>query len=123
MTKFSGITPVLRIFDEAKAREFYIEFLGFQQVFEHRLGDNFPIYIGIAHSGFTLHLTEHHGDASPGAALRISTDDVDAYSRFLAAKDYKYAKPGEATLTPWGTKEITLTDPFGNRLVFFEPVT
>ena len=25
----STITPVLRIFDEAKAREFYVDFLGF----------------------------------------------------------------------------------------------
>lgn len=122
MTKFNGIIPVLRIFDEAKTREFYIEFLGFDQIFQHTFGDNFPIYIGVAHSGCVLHLSEHHGDTSPGAALRISTDDVDAYSKLLAAKDYKYAKPGAATLTPWGTKEITLTDPFGNRLVFYEEV-
>lgn len=120
MTKFNGIIPVLRIFDEAKAREFYIDFLGFTQTFEHTFGENFPIYIGVAHSGCILHLSEHHGDASPGAALRISAEDVDSYSELLAAKDYKYAKPGAATLTPWGTKEITLTDPFGNRLVFSE---
>lgn len=64
MTSFNGTTPVLRIFDEAKAREFYIDFLGFTQIFEHRFGDNFPIYIGISHSGCVLHLSEHHGDAT-----------------------------------------------------------
>ena len=122
MTKFNGIIPVLRIFDEARAREFYIEFLGFAQTFEHTFGDNFPIYIGVAQSGCILHLSEHHGDASPGTTLRISTEDVDAFSKMLAAKDYKYAKPGTAALTPWGTKEITLTDPFGNRLIFFEKI-
>lgn len=122
MTSFDGIIPVLRIFDEEKAREFYIDFLGFAQVFEHTFGENFPIYIAIAHSACILHLSEHHGDASPGAAIRISTDDVDAFSKILAAKDYKFAKPGAASLTPWGTKEITLTDPFSNRLVFFEHI-
>ena len=30
------ITPIFRSFDEAKAREFYIDFLGFEVTFEHR---------------------------------------------------------------------------------------
>jgi catechol 2,3-dioxygenase-like lactoylglutathione lyase family enzyme len=29
-------TPILRIFDEAKAREFYVDFLGFKVDWEHR---------------------------------------------------------------------------------------
>jgi hypothetical protein len=35
-TQMSRIIPVFRIFDVAKAREFYLEFLGFAVVFEHR---------------------------------------------------------------------------------------
>ena len=34
---FHDPTPVLRTFDEAKAREFYFGFLGFQVDWEHRL--------------------------------------------------------------------------------------
>jgi hypothetical protein len=30
------ITPVLRCFDEAKTREFYLDFLGFKVDWEHR---------------------------------------------------------------------------------------
>jgi hypothetical protein len=30
------ITPILRSFDEAKAREFYIDYLGFSVDWEHR---------------------------------------------------------------------------------------
>ena len=41
------VTPILRIFDEVKAREFYLEFLGFTLNFEHRLNDNAPLYMGI----------------------------------------------------------------------------
>jgi hypothetical protein len=38
----------------------------------------------------------------------------------LAAKDYRYAKPG-INDAPWDAKTFTLTDPFGNRLSFNEP--
>jgi 8-oxo-dGTP pyrophosphatase MutT (NUDIX family) len=31
-------TPILRIFDEAKAKEFYVEFLGFTVDWEHHFG-------------------------------------------------------------------------------------
>ncbi len=31
-------TPILRIFDEAKAKEFYVGFLGFKVDWEHRPG-------------------------------------------------------------------------------------
>jgi hypothetical protein len=41
-------TPILRSFDEAKAREFYLDFLGFQVVFEHRFEPGMPLYMGVA---------------------------------------------------------------------------
>ena len=34
---FAPAIPILRIFDEAKAREFYVGFLGFKIDWEHRL--------------------------------------------------------------------------------------
>ena len=33
---FGKATPILRIFDEAKAKEFYVAFLGFKVDWEHR---------------------------------------------------------------------------------------
>ncbi|MFP3560523.1 glyoxalase superfamily protein, partial [Paraburkholderia sp. SIMBA_049] len=36
--------PIIRIFSEDKAREFYVDFLGFSVDWEHRFGDNFPLY-------------------------------------------------------------------------------
>ena len=35
-------TPILRIFDEAKAREFYLDFLGFRLDWQHRFDDHAP---------------------------------------------------------------------------------
>ncbi|WP_088347854.1 MULTISPECIES: glyoxalase superfamily protein [Rhodomicrobium] len=113
-------TPVLRIFDEAKAREFYCDFLGFTVDWEHRFGDDFPLYMQVSSGVCRLHLSEHYGDASPGAQVRIESDDVDAFAAALRAKAYKYARPG-VEATPWGNRESRLTDPFGNRLTFFTP--
>jgi len=110
--------PILRIFDEAKAREFYVEFLGFALDWEHRFEPGLPLYLQVSRAGCVLHLTEHHGDASPGAALRIETSDLDALQRDLAAKRYTYARPAIED-QPWG-REMSIKDPSGNRLIFFQ---
>ena len=112
---FSPPVPILRLFDKAKAREFYIGYLGFAVRWEHRFGDNFPLYIEIARDACVIHLSEHHGDATPVSALRIAISDAGAFHRELAAKDYRYFKPGYDA----AEREICVTDPFGNRLIFF----
>jgi uncharacterized glyoxalase superfamily protein PhnB len=114
---FGKITPILRIFDEAKAREFYLEFLGFKLDWEHRFEPGFPLYMQVSMGGCTLHLSEHHGDVCPGASIRIETDELDAYHAQLTAANYKYARPG-IEQTPWDSREVRIADPFGNRLVF-----
>ena len=118
MPSFGPVVPILRIFDEAKAREFYVGFLGFRIVFEHRFGDNFPLYLGVSLGGCELHLSEHHGDACPGAHVRMRADDIAGFLKSLREKAYRYAKPGEPEQMPWGSLELTIADPFGNRLTF-----
>lgn len=110
--------PILRIFDEAKARQFYVEFLGFKVDWEHRFEPGMPLYMQVSSGACLLHLSEHHGDATPGAAVRIETADVDDLQRTLLARKYKYARPGVED-TPWGTRDMSIKDPFGNRLTFW----
>lgn len=112
--------PILRIFDEAKAREFYVEFLGFKVDWQHRFDANFPLYLQVSRDGCTLHLTEHHGDCCPGAALRIQATDLMGYQAELATKAFRYARPDIEDM-PWGTRDMSIKDPFGNRLTFTEP--
>ncbi len=118
--KLGKIIPILRIFDEAKAREFYLDFLGFKVDWEHRFEPALPLYLQVSSGECILHLSEHHGDCSPGAAVRIDVDDVDALQQALLAKAYGYARPGVED-TPWGRREMQVRDPFGNRLVFAGP--
>jgi hypothetical protein len=39
------VIPTLRMFDVAKAREFYLDYLGFTVDFEHRFHDNAPLFM------------------------------------------------------------------------------
>lgn len=45
---FTRIAPLIRIFDESKAKEFYVEFLGFNIDFEHRDSDDAPLYMQVS---------------------------------------------------------------------------
>ncbi len=109
--------PILRSFDEAKAKAFYVDYLGFRVDWQHRFDKDAPLYLRVSRDGCVLHLTEHHGDCTPGAALRIQVDDIDAWYAELAAKDYRNARPSIEKM-PWGSRDMKVTDPFGNRLVF-----
>ena len=119
MTTLGKATPILRMFDEAKAREFYLDYLGFAVVFEHRFADDMPLYMGIVRDNVTLHLSEHHGDACPGAAVRIEVADAMAFLKELQEKKYRFLNPGLQDQS-WGSREVSVKDPFGNRLVFFQ---
>jgi uncharacterized glyoxalase superfamily protein PhnB len=114
-------TPIFRIFDEAKAREFYLGFLGFAVDWEHRFEPNAPLYMQVSRGACSLHLSEYHGDCCPGAAARIRVDNLDALAAELQAKGYKYYRPAIEAM-PWGTRDMTVQDPFGNRLTFTDAV-
>ncbi|WP_153980269.1 glyoxalase superfamily protein [Paenibacillus xylanilyticus] len=114
-----GIVPILRIFDEDKAKEFYVNYLEFVVDWEHRFEEGMPLYMQISLDSIVLHLSEHHGDCTPGAALRIEMKDLGALCGRLNQKKYKQSRPG-ITDTPWGLREMTVTDPFGNRIIYYE---
>ncbi len=90
---FGPVIPVLRIFDVAKAREFYGEYLGFAIDWEHTFEDHAPVYFQASREGVLLHLSEHHGDASPAATVRILVPDVMALHRELQEREYRLRPP------------------------------
>ncbi|KJZ78904.1 hypothetical protein HIM_01677 [Hirsutella minnesotensis 3608] len=116
--EFQSVIPVLRIFDIAKADEFYLEYLGFRIDWDHRFDDKAPLYRQISRGGLRLHLSEHHGDASPGAQVRVMMRGLDTYHGELSAKDYRYMRPGIEEGPAPGCREMGVIDPFGNHLKF-----
>ncbi|WP_275937525.1 glyoxalase superfamily protein [Paraburkholderia susongensis] len=108
--------PILRIFSVEKAYEFYLGYLGFTLEWEHRFADDLPLYAQIKRGDVVFHLSEHHGDSTPGSAVFLPVDDIDALHQELQSKQYRYARPGVETVD-WG-REMAIADPFGNRLRF-----
>ncbi len=104
--------PVLRIYDLAKAMEFYVDFLGFRLDWEHRYAPDLPVYAQVSRSGVKLHLSQHYGDGTPGAVVYIRVDDAPALLGELHAKQASFARPAPNAL------QADITDPFGNVLRF-----
>ena len=113
MITLSSTTPILRSFDEVRAREFYVGFLGFEVVFEHRFHDGAPLYMGVRRGDCALHLSEHHGDATPGASMRIQVSDVDALCAELLARQNAGPRrdPGRRRRAPRACRRSAPTDP------------
>jgi catechol 2,3-dioxygenase-like lactoylglutathione lyase family enzyme len=117
--EFVQIIPVLRIFDVSKAKQFYLDYLGFRPDWEHRFEPELPLYMQLSRGACVLHLSEHHGDASPGATVFLRVRGLQAFHEELKGRNYRYLRPGIET-APWNARLMELTDPFGNRLRFNE---
>jgi uncharacterized glyoxalase superfamily protein PhnB len=111
--------PIIRIFDEAKAREFYLDFLGMSLDWQHRFEPGFPLYMQVSRDNLLFHLSEHSGDGTPGSKIFINTNALELLHKEITATAYKYNKP-EITTAPWGARVFEVTDPFSNRLMFNE---
>lgn len=116
---FERTIPIFRIFSVEKAKEFYIEFLGFQMDWEHHFAANTPAYIQVSRAGLRLHLSEHHGDACPGAKVFVWMKSIEEFHREISSKNYKYLRPGIET-TFYDARSMEVIDPFGNRISFNE---
>src|ERR1700737_533354 len=118
--QFEKTIPLLRIFDLQKAKEFYVDFLGFAIDWEHRFDDRAPIYMSVSRGALALHLTEHYGDCCPGSTVYVSMRGIEEFHREIMAKNYGFMRPGIGR-TEWGSKMMEVIDPFGNRIRFDEP--
>ncbi len=115
---FTQPVPIVRIFDEARAMEFYQGFLGLNVDWQHRFDPGAPLYCQVSLGGMRLHLSEHSGDASPGCTSVVYMKGVEGWQKSLIGKNYKYNRPG-LQKQDWGL-ECEVIDPFGNRLRFLE---
>lgn len=117
--KVQSIIPILRMFDYTKTVEFYIDWLGFKIDWEHRFEEGTPLYMQVSGYGTLLHLSEHHGDGTPGTHLHISCTGIKEFHQMLTDKKYKYGRPGLED-TFYNTWSVTVHDSAGNILIFDE---
>lgn len=120
-TPSHAVIPILRTFPGMEARRFYVDFLGFTVDWEHRFGESMPLYQQVSRDDCVLHLSEHHGDATPGSAVRIEICDVRRLQRKLADSPVYPLRIGLDS-EPWGD-DLAVPDPFGNRIIFHTPRT
>ena len=119
MTISTGpVVPILRMFDLAATRRFYIDYLGCTLDWQDGAADG-PLYMQVSRGNLVLHLSSHHDDGTPGSAVLIETQGVDALHAELAGRDYPFLNPGVGA-GPGDGREMQLIDPASNRLRFYE---
>ena len=117
MITFKAI-PTFRVLDLSKAKEFYIDFLGFTIDWEHRFGSDAPVYMQISKDGLVIHLSENVRFQT-GAIVFVETNGIENFHKQLTQKNHKILTP-DIAITQWNTKQMELEDPFGNLLRFNE---
>lgn len=111
--------PILRIHDEALAREFYLDYLDFALEWEHRFEPGMPLYMRIRRDDTVLDLSEHHGDGTPGTTVWVPLASVAAFHADISGRPHPRLRPGIDREAPGGPT-VEVTDPFGNVLRFCE---
>ena len=118
--EFQQVIPIFRIFSLEKAHEFYCGFLGCKVDWEHRFDPGAPVFMRVSRGNLVIHLSEHHGDGTPGSIAYVLATGVKALHRELNDKNYRHNRPG-LQQQEWGMTEMTVVDPFNNRITFAEP--
>ncbi|MGH6957751.1 MAG: glyoxalase superfamily protein [Caulobacteraceae bacterium] len=115
--RFEAAIPILRMFDIERTKAFYVDLLGFRIDFEHRFEPGFPLFMQVSRGGLRLHLSEHHGDGTPGSAVYIYMKGLDAFHAELRAHG-SHADVEEGPTA--GMRVLALRDPSSNLLRFAE---
>jgi hypothetical protein len=108
LADFSPPIAVLRGFSEEATRAFYLEFLGVEVEFEHRVDPDSPLYLTVWRSILVMR--------RPVRRFELIVPMCAA----LNAKNYRHASPGVQSQS-WGYDKMSMSDPSGNRLVFGRP--
>ncbi len=114
------VIPQLRMTNAERSLAFYVQGLGFQVDWTHQFEAGYPLFVQLTRAGQTLFLTEHSGDCQVGGAVYFRVPDARAcFSEFTG--NGVVSMDGVVD-TPWGTRELLVTDPDGNRLRFASDV-
>jgi catechol 2,3-dioxygenase-like lactoylglutathione lyase family enzyme len=107
---FQKTIPIFRIFDVAKAKEFYVDFLGFTVGWEHHFDEGSPAYIQVSRGDFTLHPSEHHGNRCPGSTVFVWMESIEEFHREITSKGDKFHRPGNE-MTFYDSRSVQVNHP------------
>lgn len=111
--------PVLRMFDEARAKAFYLDYLGFEVDWEGRFSPTAPLYMQIHLGDAIIQLDGHAKEDAPISHVNIPVVGLANYCEYLIAKGADYPKPCVVDPRYQGRNtDMNIDDPFGNELVF-----
>ncbi|WP_083455112.1 MULTISPECIES: glyoxalase superfamily protein [Pseudomonas] len=114
--ELSNAIPVFRISSEKLAREYYVGGLGFSIDWQHRQ-NNYPAYLQVSRGAVVLHLTEHEGDAEPGATVLIPINFSEIDNLHAELKGRLPANK-ISLLASSQSHVLQIDDPFGNHIRF-----
>ncbi|MFC5922704.1 glyoxalase superfamily protein [Micromonospora vulcania] len=108
--------------DQDRARDFYVDVLGFELVRDNPMGPDGGRWVQVAPSGAATALTlvTWFPSMPPGSlkGLVLETDDLDA--DVVRLRERGVALPdGDVHVAPWG-RYVTFDDPDGNGIVLQE---
>ena len=111
--------PVIRMIDLAKAKSFYLDFLGYQVDWEHKFHETSPTYMQISKGQSVIHLDGHAGKDGSVSNVRVPVSGIESFFDYLKSRDsekreFELARPRGTSL------EIYIVDPFDNTITFWE---
>ena len=114
------VIPILRIFSVEKAREFYLDYAGFRVDWEHRFDPTHRSTCRFPAMAWCCTFPSIMAMARREFGARSCFRVFASVHAELATKNYPYWRPG-ITETFWGTEQLNLLDPFGNKISLCEP--
>ena len=112
--------PILPIDDPERAKEFYVEGLGFQVLFEasYPADPGAGSIIGLERGNARLHLDAPMPGHGRDACVYLDVKDADAlYQEWQSKVEIRKPPVNQA----WGARTFDVIDPFGNTLFVVGP--
>ncbi|HSI87918.1 MAG TPA: glyoxalase superfamily protein [Pyrinomonadaceae bacterium] len=125
--QISYLTPLIQVFDMSRSLKFYRDILGFTVNMDSGNADD-SSWVWITKDGTHLMLNDQYepgcGPAAPpnervkwhkDTCLFLGCDDLEGVYKYLKAKGLDLQPP---SVTSYGMKQLSLTDPDGYHLCF-----
>jgi uncharacterized glyoxalase superfamily protein PhnB len=121
-TIFNEAIPVVHVNDSAAAEEFYCNGLGFRllSAYRSREPSRDPCYLALVRDKAHLHVTSFKDGHAGVSAIYIFVEDVNTLYRESVGRGVQV--PHSPIDQTWGTREISVSDPDGNKILFGERI-